>query len=211
MPYLTQITSARNWKTSTSCPTTVDARGGVQRQAAGCEGRQDWGYRQAADRLWVSPIHIRLPLRRLPGALMSRAHGEPMVDELDLFVAAMPSIAKEVEQQEVVKTAPHSTQSLDEAARKPCCAGSRELSKPVGDRSQDRGSGAAGPRYRFVPNHGLDSSASLSAGSPRGARSATAATRGLLRGKPWAFGSMSVTLGYTTVTGRGQGNQGFSR
>jgi glycine dehydrogenase subunit 2 len=58
------------------------------------------------------------------GALMIEPTESESLEELDLFVEAMRSIAQEVEQDpELVKTAPHSTRvsRLDEvmAARKP--------------------------------------------------------------------------------------------
>jgi len=69
------------------------------------------------------PYTVSFPLI-VPGALMIEPTESESVEELDLFVAAMRSIAQEVEQNpEVVKTAPHSTRvsRLDEvtAARKP--------------------------------------------------------------------------------------------
>ncbi len=69
------------------------------------------------------PYTVSFPLI-VPGALMIEPTESESVEELDLFVAAMRSIAKEVEETpEVVKTAPHSTRvsRLDEvtAARKP--------------------------------------------------------------------------------------------
>jgi len=69
------------------------------------------------------PYTVSFPLI-VPGALMIEPTESESVEELDLFVEAMRSIAKEVEQTpEVVKTAPHSTRvsRLDEvtAARKP--------------------------------------------------------------------------------------------
>jgi glycine dehydrogenase subunit 2 len=69
------------------------------------------------------PYTVSFPLI-VPGALMIEPTESESVEELDLFVAAMRSIAKEVEETpELVKTAPHSTRvsRLDEvtAARKP--------------------------------------------------------------------------------------------
>ena len=69
------------------------------------------------------PYTVSFPLI-VPGALMIEPTESESVEELDLFVAAMRSIAREVEETpEVVKTAPHSTRvsRLDEvtAARKP--------------------------------------------------------------------------------------------
>jgi len=69
------------------------------------------------------PYTVSFPLI-VPGALMIEPTESESLEELDLFVAAMRSIAKEVEETpEVVKTAPHSTRvsRLDEvtAARKP--------------------------------------------------------------------------------------------
>jgi len=69
------------------------------------------------------PYTVSFPLI-VPGALMIEPTESESVDELDLFIAAMRSIAKEVEETpELVKTAPHSTRvsRLDEvsAARKP--------------------------------------------------------------------------------------------
>ena len=69
------------------------------------------------------PYTVSFPLI-VPGALMIEPTESESVEELDLFVQAMRSIAKEVEENpELVKTAPHSTRvsRLDEvaAARKP--------------------------------------------------------------------------------------------
>ena len=69
------------------------------------------------------PYTVSFPLI-VPGALMIEPTESESMEELDLFVAAMRSIAREVEETpEVVKTAPHSTRvsRLDEvtAARKP--------------------------------------------------------------------------------------------
>jgi glycine dehydrogenase subunit 2 len=69
------------------------------------------------------PYTVSFPLI-VPGALMIEPTESESVEELDLFIDAMRSIAKEVEETpEVVKTAPHSTRvsRLDEvgAARKP--------------------------------------------------------------------------------------------
>jgi glycine dehydrogenase subunit 2 len=69
------------------------------------------------------PYTVSFPLI-VPGALMIEPTESESVEELDLFVEAMRSIAKEVEDNpELVKTAPHSTRvsRLDEvtAARKP--------------------------------------------------------------------------------------------
>ena len=69
------------------------------------------------------PYTVSFPLI-VPGALMIEPTESESVEELDLFVEAMRSIAKEVEQTpELVKTAPYSTRvsRLDEvlAARKP--------------------------------------------------------------------------------------------
>jgi len=69
------------------------------------------------------PYTVSFPLI-VPGALMIEPTESESVEELDLFIAAMRSIAREVEENpELVKTAPHSTRvsRLDEvtAARKP--------------------------------------------------------------------------------------------
>ncbi|HEY3706578.1 MAG TPA: aminomethyl-transferring glycine dehydrogenase subunit GcvPB [Terracidiphilus sp.] len=69
------------------------------------------------------PYTVSFPLI-VPGALMIEPTESESVEELDLFIAAMRSIAKEVDEHpELVKTAPHSTRvsRLDEvgAARKP--------------------------------------------------------------------------------------------
>jgi glycine dehydrogenase subunit 2 len=69
------------------------------------------------------PYTVSFPLI-VPGALMIEPTESESLEELDLFIAAMRSIAKEVEDNpELVKTAPHSTRvsRLDEvqAARKP--------------------------------------------------------------------------------------------
>ena len=69
------------------------------------------------------PYTVSFPLI-VPGALMIEPTESESVEELDLFIDAMRSIAKEVEETPgVVKTAPHSTRvsRLDEvaAARKP--------------------------------------------------------------------------------------------
>jgi glycine dehydrogenase subunit 2 len=69
------------------------------------------------------PYTVSFPLI-VPGALMIEPTESESVEELDLFIQAMRSIAKEVEENpELVKTAPHSTRvsRLDEvgAARKP--------------------------------------------------------------------------------------------
>ena len=69
------------------------------------------------------PYTVSFPLI-VPGALMIEPTESESREELDLFIEAMRSIAKEVEETpEVVKTAPHSTRvsRLDEvsAARKP--------------------------------------------------------------------------------------------
>ena len=69
------------------------------------------------------PYTVSFPLI-VPGALMIEPTESESVEELDLFIAAMRAIAKEVEETpELVKTAPHSTRvsRLDEvqAARKP--------------------------------------------------------------------------------------------
>ena len=69
------------------------------------------------------PYTVSFPLI-VPGALMIEPTESESVEELDLFIAAMRSIAKEVEETpELVKTAPHSTRvsRMDEvqAARKP--------------------------------------------------------------------------------------------
>src|ERR1700758_5187844 len=69
------------------------------------------------------PYTVSFPLI-VPGALMIEPTESESVEELDLFVNAMRSIAREVEETpELVKTAPHSTRvsRLDEvqAARKP--------------------------------------------------------------------------------------------
>ena len=69
------------------------------------------------------PYTVSFPMI-VHGALMIEPTESESLEELDLFVAAMRSIAKEVEESpELVKTAPHSTRisRLDEvqAARKP--------------------------------------------------------------------------------------------
>jgi glycine dehydrogenase subunit 2 len=69
------------------------------------------------------PYTVSFPLI-VPGALMIEPTESESVEELDLFIDAMRSIAKEVEETpELVKSAPHSTRvsRLDEvtAARKP--------------------------------------------------------------------------------------------
>jgi glycine dehydrogenase subunit 2 len=69
------------------------------------------------------PYTVSFPLI-VPGALMIEPTESESVEELDLFIAAMRSIAREVEENpELVKNAPHSTRvsRLDEvtAARKP--------------------------------------------------------------------------------------------
>ena len=69
------------------------------------------------------PYTVSFPLI-VPGALMIEPTESESVEELDLFIAAMRSIAKEVEETpELVKSAPHSTRvsRLDEvkAARNP--------------------------------------------------------------------------------------------
>jgi glycine dehydrogenase subunit 2 len=69
------------------------------------------------------PYTVSFPLI-VPGALMIEPTESESVEELDLFIQAMRSIAKEVEENpDLVKTAPHSTRvsRLDEvaAARKP--------------------------------------------------------------------------------------------
>jgi glycine dehydrogenase subunit 2 len=69
------------------------------------------------------PYTVSFPLI-VPGALMIEPTESESVEELDLFIAAMRSIAQEIEENpELVKTAPHSTRvsRLDEvtAARKP--------------------------------------------------------------------------------------------
>jgi glycine dehydrogenase subunit 2 len=69
------------------------------------------------------PYTVSFPLI-VPGALMIEPTESESVEELDLFIEAMRSIAREVEETpELVKTAPHSTRvsRLDEvgAARKP--------------------------------------------------------------------------------------------
>ena len=69
------------------------------------------------------PYTVSFPLI-VPGALMIEPTESESKEELDLFIEAMRSIAREVEETpEVVKTAPHSTRvsRLDEvqAARKP--------------------------------------------------------------------------------------------
>ena len=69
------------------------------------------------------PYTVSFPLI-VPGALMIEPTESESLEELDLFIAAMRSIAKEVEENpQLVKTAPHSTRvsRLDEvqAARKP--------------------------------------------------------------------------------------------
>jgi glycine dehydrogenase subunit 2 len=69
------------------------------------------------------PYTVSFPLI-VPGALMIEPTESESVEELDLFIAAMRAIAKEVEETpELVKSAPHSTRvsRLDEvqAARKP--------------------------------------------------------------------------------------------
>jgi glycine dehydrogenase subunit 2 len=69
------------------------------------------------------PYTVSFPLI-VPGALMIEPTESESLEELDLFIEAMRSIAREVEEDpELVKTAPHSTRvsRLDEvtAARKP--------------------------------------------------------------------------------------------
>jgi len=69
------------------------------------------------------PYTVSFPLI-VPGALMIEPTESESLEELDLFIAAMRSIAREVEETpEIVKSAPHSTRvsRLDEvqAARKP--------------------------------------------------------------------------------------------
>ncbi len=69
------------------------------------------------------PYTVSFPLI-VQGALMIEPTESESLEELDLFVDAMRSIAREVEETpELVKTAPHSTRvsRLDEvqAARKP--------------------------------------------------------------------------------------------
>ncbi len=69
------------------------------------------------------PYTVSFPMI-VHGALMIEPTESESLEELDLFIAAMRSIAKEVEETpELVKTAPHSTRvsRLDEvqAARKP--------------------------------------------------------------------------------------------
>jgi glycine dehydrogenase subunit 2 len=69
------------------------------------------------------PYTVSFPMI-VPGALMIEPTESESLEELDLFIAAMRSIAKEVDETpEVVKAAPHSTRvsRLDEvqAARKP--------------------------------------------------------------------------------------------
>jgi glycine dehydrogenase subunit 2 len=69
------------------------------------------------------PYTVSFPLI-VPGALMIEPTESESLEELDLFIAAMRSIAREVEESpDLVKTAPHSTRvsRLDEvqAARKP--------------------------------------------------------------------------------------------
>ena len=69
------------------------------------------------------PYTVSFPLI-VPGALMIEPTESESLEELDLFVAAMRSIAREVEETpELVKTAPHSTRvsRMDEvqAARRP--------------------------------------------------------------------------------------------
>ncbi len=69
------------------------------------------------------PYTVSFPLI-VPGALMIEPTESESLEELDLFIDAMRSIAKEVDEDpEIVKTAPHSTRvaRLDEvqAARKP--------------------------------------------------------------------------------------------
>ena len=76
------------------------------------------------------PYTVSFPLI-VPGALMIEPTESESVEELDLFIDAMRSIAREVEETpEVVKTAPHSTRvsRLDEvaAARKPILRWKRE-------------------------------------------------------------------------------------
>ena len=69
------------------------------------------------------PYTVSFPLI-VPGAMMIEPTESESVEELDLFIAAMRSIAREADESpELVKTAPHSTRvsRLDEvqAARKP--------------------------------------------------------------------------------------------
>ena len=69
------------------------------------------------------PYTVSFPLV-VPGALMIEPTESESLDELDLFIDAMQSIAREAEESpELVRSAPHSTRvsRLDEtaAARKP--------------------------------------------------------------------------------------------
>lgn len=78
------------------------------------------------------PYTVSFPLI-VPGALMIEPTESESVEELDLFIEAMRSIAREVEETpELVKSAPHSTRvsRLDEvtAARKPILRWKRDAS-----------------------------------------------------------------------------------
>ncbi len=80
------------------------------------------------------PYTVSFPLI-VPGALMIEPTESESVEELDLFIDAMRSIAREVEETpELVKTAPHSTRvsRLDEvaAARKPVLRWKKETPNP---------------------------------------------------------------------------------
>src|SRR5579884_3066502 len=88
--------------------------------AARCAHRP---YRQATDRLWFPSVHLSFPLI-VPGAMMIEPTESASKAELDAFIDAMLSIAREVEEDpELVMNAPHTTRvsRLDEAlaARKP--------------------------------------------------------------------------------------------
>ena len=72
---------------------------------------------------WFHPYTVSFPMI-VHGALMIEPTESESVEELDLFIAAMRSIAREVEETpELVRSAPHSTRvsRMDEvqAARKP--------------------------------------------------------------------------------------------
>ncbi|MGA7832525.1 MAG: aminomethyl-transferring glycine dehydrogenase subunit GcvPB [Terracidiphilus sp.] len=80
------------------------------------------------------PYTVSFPMI-VQGALMIEPTESESLDELDLFIAAMRAIAREVEETpEIVKTAPHSTRvsKLDEvqAARKPILRWRPEVAEP---------------------------------------------------------------------------------
>ena len=125
MPCSTPTTSARSLKTCTSCPTR---RPPCTRWSSATSARPRYGVKTGdiAKRLidyGFHPYTVSFPLI-VHGALMIEPTESESLEELDLFIDAMRSIAKEVEETpEIVKTAPHSTRvsRLDEvqAARKP--------------------------------------------------------------------------------------------